>query len=433
MIPRTRQATKPGLAALFLAAGLALASVAGGQEAPPTDEEYHFTDLESPAHDYWKRPLKDRFTGMMKDFAEGRVALDTSSEKAYVESVLKVLEIPATSQMLLFSTTSLQLRLISPRNPRALFFNEDLYLGWMPGGKIEIVSIDPEIGGIFYIFDIQLDGRPPVPERSARCMNCHANEDTRHVPGIVIKSVIPGPTGGSIDSYRREDTGHHIPFSDRFGGWHLTGAETMEKHWGNLVGRLQNGETLTTPLEPGQNFDWNKYPVATSDVLPQLIHEHQAGFVNRVLEAGYRARYYLHEGRGQLRDPKHIETLKQQADMLVRYLLFADEAAFPEKGLPGERPYAADFLASKRPDKKGRSLRDLNLKDRMFEYRCSYMIYTDVFQSLPAVFKNHVYRRLGEALNPATGGRDYAYLSNAERTAIREILRETIPDLPAGW
>lgn len=416
--------------------GWGMAPVPGrlvAEEGGEAAADLAFADLEDPAHDYWNRPLKDRFTRLKADLEGGRIPLDTSSEKAYVVSVLKALEIPVTSQMLVFSTTSLQLRLISPRNPRALYFNEDLYFGWVPGGKIEIVSVDPEVGGIFYIFDVALDGRPPVVERSTRCMNCHSDDDTRQVPGIIIRSVVPGPSGGSIDSFRREDTGHHIPFSDRFGGWHVTGAETVAKHWGNVIGRLSNGETTTTPLDPGRNFNWENYPVATSDVLPQLIHEHQAGFVNRVLEAAYRARFYLSEGGGTLRNPAHIEELKNQADSLVRYLLFADEAEFPEKGLPGERPYAADFLALKKADRKGRSLRDLNLRDRMFEYRCSYLIYSDLFQSLPAVFKNHVYRRLGEALDPATGGRDFAHLSPSERTAIREILRETLPGLPAGW
>jgi hypothetical protein len=422
----------PSLTRLAVMGLIAVAMAAPAGRADE-GEDLAFADLESPAHDYWKRPLKDRFTKLMGDFADGKVPLDTTSEKAYVVSVLKALDIPVTSQMLLFSTTSLQLRLISPRNPRALFFNEDLYFGWMPGGKIEIVSIDPEIGGIFYIFDINLDGRPPVPERSARCMNCHSDDDTRQVPGVIIRSVVPGPSGGSIDSFRREDTGHHIPFSDRFGGWYLTGADTLGKHWGNLVGRLSQGEIQTTPLVPGESFNWENYPAQTSDPLPQLIHEHQAGFANRTLEAAYRARFYLHEGRGKLGNPAHIEELKKQADALVRYLLFADEAEFPEKGLPGEREYAADFTALKKADRKGRSLRDLNLKDRIFEYRCSYMIYSDLFQSLPPVFKTHIYRRLGEALDPATGGRDYAYLSNSERTAIREILRETLTDLPQGW
>ncbi len=396
-------------------------------------EDVDWADLEAPEHDYWNRPLRDRFTALKDDLENGRLPLDYSSEKAYVVSVLEALDIPVTSQMLLFSTTSLQLRLISPRNPRALYFNEDLYVGWVPGGKIEIVSMDPEIGGIFYIFDIQLDGRPPVAERSKRCMNCHADDDTRQVPGIVIRSVVPGPTGGTLDSFRREDTGHHIPLADRFGGWHLTGAENVKKHWGNLTGRLSEGEMFTTPLNPGERFDWNTYPVQTSDILPQLVHEHQAGFANRILEAGYRARHYLHEGGGRLSNRVHIDLLKEQADQVVKYLLFADEAEFPREGIPGDAAYAADFAKKRIADSQGRSLRDFNLEDRIFEYRCSYMIYSDVFQALPEVFKNHIYRRLGEALDPRTGGADFAYLSNAERTAIREILRETLPDLPEGW
>mgnify|MGYP001627929303 CR=1 FL=1 len=396
-------------------------------------EGIDWANLEAPEHDYWNRELNDPFTQLKDDLENGRLPLDFRSEKAYVVSLLEALDIPVTSQMLLFSTTSLQLRMISPRNPRALYFNEDLYVGWVPGGKIEIVSMDPEIGGIFYIFDILLDGKPPVAERSERCMNCHADDDTRQVPGIVIRSVVPGPTGGSLDSFRREDTGHHIPFSDRFGGWHLTGAETVKKHWGNLTGRLNQGEMLTTPLNPGDRFNWETYPVQTSDILPQLLHEHQAGFSNRILEAGYRARHYLHEGGGRLSNRVHIDLLKEQADQVVKYLLFADEAEFPRDGIPGDPAYAADFAKKRMADSKGRSLRDFNLRDRIFEYRCSYMIYSDLFQSLPPVFKNHIYRRLGEALDPQTGGREFAHLSRAERTAIREILRETLTDLPEGW
>ncbi|MCB1231985.1 MAG: hypothetical protein KDN19_17075 [Verrucomicrobiae bacterium] len=418
------------IGAIWLTGALLLSAPGFAAEVP---DELDWADLKSPAHDYWNRPLHDRFTRIKGDLESGRLPLDFSSEKAYVTSLLKAMEIPVTSQMLVFSTTSLQLRLISPRNPRALYFSEDLYLGWVPGGKIEIVSMDPEIGGIYYIFDINLDGKPPVPERSTRCMNCHSDDDTRQVPGIVIRSVVPGPTGGTLDSFRREDTGHQIPFSDRFGGWHVTGDETLGKHWGNLVGRLNQGELSTTPLEPGSRFNWETYPVPTSDVLPQLIHEHQAGFANRVLEAGYRARYYLKEGGGRLTNRVHIEKLREQAEMLVRYLLFADEAEFPRDGIPGDPAYAADFTHNRRADSKGRSLKDLNLKDRMFQYRCSYLIYSDLFQSLPPVFKNHIYNRLGEALDPKTGGADFAYLSNAEKTAIREILRETLTDLPEGW
>ena len=148
---------------LFLSTGLFFAA---------EKEDLSFADLEAPEHDYWNRPLNDPFTKLKDDLEQGRMNLDESSEKAYLESLLEALKIPVSSQMLVYSTTSLQLSLISPRTPRALYFNEEIYLGYVQGGRIEIVSIDPEIGGIFYIFDIPRNGKRPVAERSRRCMNC---------------------------------------------------------------------------------------------------------------------------------------------------------------------------------------------------------------------------------------------------------------------
>ena len=150
-----------------------------------------YRDFDLPPHNYHAAALKDHFTKLKADIESRRIPLDHSSEKAFVLSLLKALDIPATSQMLVFSTTSLQLRFITPSNPRAIYFNDDLYLGYIPGGKIEIVSMDPELGAIFYLFDIPRDSRPIAIERSERCVNCHTREDTGFVPGLVIKSVVP--------------------------------------------------------------------------------------------------------------------------------------------------------------------------------------------------------------------------------------------------
>ena len=202
----------------------------------------------------------------------------------------KIFGIPVSSQMLVFSTTSLQLRFISPANPRAIYFSDDVYVGYIPGGRLEVVALDPELGGIFYIFDIPREKGAIRFERSERCMNCHVSDDTGHVPGLVIKSVVPGPGGGSLDAFRGGQSGHGIPFSERFGGWHVTGQHGITNHWGNLTGRMTGGQITTLSNLPGSRFRFEKYPVATSDILPQLLHEHQAGFVNRLLEASYRAR-----------------------------------------------------------------------------------------------------------------------------------------------
>lgn len=135
-------------------------------------------DLSAPPHRYFDRPSDDRFARLQKEIESGSVALDRSGEKAFLLSLLRALEVPASSQMLVFSTTSLQLSLITPGNPRALYFNEDTYLGFIPNGRIEIVSIDPELGGVFYILDIPKSGTAGLNiERSRRCMNCHSGSE----------------------------------------------------------------------------------------------------------------------------------------------------------------------------------------------------------------------------------------------------------------
>jgi len=398
-----------------------------GASGPPS-----YQDIDQPPHNYWQRPLNDPFTRLKARLDSGEIPLDRSHERAFLESLLRALDIPPSSQMLLFSTTSLQLSLIKPYNPRALFFNEDVYLGYIPGGKIEIVSLDPEIGGIFYIMDIPRAEGPLRIERSTRCMNCHAAADTGYVPGLVIKSVIPGPNGGSLKSFRQERTGHDIPLEERFGGWYVTGHGGFTNHWGNLAGRLAAGALTTVPMNPAELAQPARYPHTGSDLLPQLIHEHQAGFVNRVLEAGYRARTALHSSQGKLTTEQEGE-LADQAGRLTRYLLFADEVKLPSGGVAGDEAFKRDFLQAKRTAKNGASLRDFDLQTRLFRHRCSYMIYSRVFQGLPAEMKQRVYLRLREALDPRRPHPDYAYLPVAEKTAIRVILKETLPDLPADW
>lgn len=404
----------------------------GASASAAASDQPAYDDIEAPPHSYWKRTPRDPFTRLKADFESGKLPLDRSTEQAFLLSVLQALDVPVSSQMLVFSTTSLQLSLISPANPRALYFNEDVYVGHVPGGRIEIVALDPELGAIFYIFDNPPPGQPLRIERSTRCMNCHAGEDSGHVPGLVIKSVVPGPRGGSLTAYRSGQTGHEIPLADRFGGWYVTGAPDYTNHWGNLTGRLNEGTLTTLPNPPGERFSFEKYPVATSDLLPQLLHEHQAGFVNRVVEAGYRTRTMLHQGVGKLTAEQTGE-LDQQARIVTRYLLFANEAPLPAGGIVGDAAYRKDFRRNSRFAADGRSLKDFDLRTRLFKHRCSYMIYSPVFTGLPPDLKRRVYWELKTALDAERPAADFAYLPADEKTAIRQILRETLSDLPADW
>jgi len=392
--------------------------------APPT-----YRDIDGPPHHYRTRTPRDRFTRAM-DTIEQDPRLDRSSEKAFLVSFLKILGVPSSSQMLVFSTTSLQLRFISPSNPRAIYFTEDIYVGYIPGGRIEVVALDPELGAIFYIFDIPREKGAIRFERSERCMNCHVSEDTGHVPGLVTKSVVPGPGGGSLDAFRGGQSGHGIPFSDRFGGWHVTGKHGITNHWGNLTGRYVAGDIKTFPNPPGERFQWTKYPVETSDILAHLLHEHQSGFVNRVVEAGYRARAALFIGDGKLTSSQSAE-LDAQARVLVRYLLFADEVPLPAGGIEPDRTFRADFLRERRATAEGLSLKDLDLSTRLFKHRCSYMIYSPVFEGLPEVMKTRIHSRLREALRD--GNTEFGFLPAAEKKAIRGILKATLKGLPPSW
>lgn len=410
----------------FLIPALVLCSAVAGHAAgyaPVIDEA---------PHDYWSKPLNDRFTRLKTEVEAGRVVLDgAGGDKAFLTSVLRALEVPVTSQMLVFSTTSLQLRFITPANPRALYFNEDTYIGYIPGAKLEVVSIDPALGGVFYILDIPRGAEPFRAERSNRCANCHVAEDSGHVPGLVVKSVLPGVRGGSLETFRKAQTGHAVPLKERFGGWYVTGVERLGPHLGNVFGQyVAGGELQKVPLEPGTRFDFARYPVATTDVLPQLLHEHQVGFVNRAVAATYRTRELVAAGKAT---DTVLTELDGMARAFTRYLLFADEVPLVRGAVVGDAAYRNDFLRTRRADARGASLKDFDLQTRLFRYRCSYMIYSAAFTGLPPEMKQRVYRRVWQALNVARPDPEYAYLPTAEKQSIQAILRATLKDLPTGW
>ncbi len=419
----TRRMVRP---LLFVGLAWAACVVMG---AEPLSLSY---ELDQPPHQYWQRPLQDRFSKVRAALEGGQIAPDRSSEKAYLLDVLKALRISPHTQMLVFSTTSLQLSLITPSNPRAIYFNEDIYLGYVPGGKVEIVSLDPDLGGIFYIFDFPRTAAAPRVERSTRCMNCHSAADTQFVPGVLIKSVVPGPSGGSLESFRQEQTGHGIPLNERFGGWYLTGQGSLTNHWGNLIGRSSPQGLTRIPVEPGKQFAFARYPVAKSDLLAHLLLEHQAGFVNRAIEATYRTRNHLATGAGKL-SAAHATDLDRVARSLTRYILFADEVALPAGGVAGDADLKADFAKDRRATSTGTSLRDFDLRTRIFKHRCSYMIYGAAFQGLPSEMKARVFQRMSQALNTTQPDAEYAYLPAVEKTAVRQILKETLQGLPPGW
>ena len=407
---------------------LAFTSAIGWLAAADTKPPAPAFDYKAPPHNYWEREPKDVFTRLIRKMESGEVKLDASSEQALARSVLAALDVPVSSQLLVYSATSMQSERINARNPRALYFNEDVYVGVVPGGLIEVLSIDPELGGVFHVFNAPRPGVPLQVERPTKCFNCHATNATQRLPGLIAESVAPLPNGGSYESYRGKEQGHQIPLSARFGGWHVTSAKPFgPSHEGAYAQTTPNGVKIIR-IKPGQMSDLRKHLVPTSDILAHLVHEHQLGFDNRVVQASYLGREMVTKGT---LSPEDEARLDEKAREIVRYVLFAEEASLPAGGIAGDAQFIRDFQRNKKPAAGGLSLKDFDLRTRMFKNRCSYMIYTPPWRAMPPIIKTRIYAGMKAAISGKD--RSFAYLGDEERRNILAILRATLDDLPADW
>lgn len=378
----------------------------------------------------------------------GEATLQWEPRNSYLRSLLQQLGISETSQTLVFSKTSFQYRKISPATPRALYFNDDVYVGRVHDGKaLEIVSFDARQGAMFYLLDEQPATRPAFQRAELDCTVCHVAPATRNVPGVLLRSIYPMPTGSQAARTPAYVTGHDSPLSERFGGWYVTGTVGAQRHLGNGIVR-NTAEPMTLTSESDRNvtdlsdrFDTSPYLTPHSDIVAQLVQAHQTQAHNLITVANYRTRMALHEEAAANRAAgRPLDTLSAGArtkiaahgEELLRYLLFTDEA--PLSGaVTGTAGFQAQFEARGPRDSRGRSLRDFDLQTRLFRYPLSYLIYTDSFDALPEPAKGYVYARLLEVLTGDPSRDEFWNLSKADRQAVLEILLETKPGLPEAW
>jgi hypothetical protein len=164
-----------------------------------------------------------------------------------------------------------------------------------------------------------------------------------------------------------------------------------------------------------------------SDVVALLVFDHQMHMMNLLTRVGWEARY------GKSEQPSTLAARMQNAaEEFVDYLLFVDEAPLGGK-VRGNSGFSEMFAAQGPKDRQGRSLRQFDLDRRLMRYPCSYMIYSEAFNSLPIEAKDAIYLRLWSVLSGKTSGGKYDRLSALDRRAVIEILRETKKDLPSYW
>jgi hypothetical protein len=406
---------RPGLLGCLLAAAAIVVTSGAVQFADLSPDL-----VREPAIAYFTTPSTDRVARLNADLQSGSVRLAFDPVQGYLPSILQALRMPAASQLLVFTKSSVQASRISPRNPRAIFFDDTVTLGFIPGAEfLEFAAEDPRQGVVFYTLD-QRAAEKPIIERRDFCLSCHNNRSTLEVPGLLVRSIATTATGAPVPKYGNYTSDHRSPFEERWAGYFVTGRHGSLRHLGNamLVDRTSearvSGDTLNLDSVK-ERFDADRYPSPHSDIAALLVFEHQMHMINLLTRIGWDARMLLSTHRADA-----PAVLAHAADELVDYLLFADEAPLPA-AVTGTSGFAEQFSRQGPADRRGRSLRQLDLKTRLLRYPCSYMIYADAFNALPPQARDAIYERMWQVLSKPS----------ADHRAVIEILRDTKPDLPA--
>jgi hypothetical protein len=378
----------------------------------------------------------------------GAVTLEHDERYGYLPGVLRALGVPRSSQTLVFSKTSLQQAKIGPRNPRALYFNDDVYVGYVRSGDVVELSVaDPALGAVFYTLDQQAVDRPRFMRQTEDCLICHGGSQTRGVPGHIMRSVYPDPRGQPIFSAGSSKVDHTTPFAHRFGGWYVTGSHGATTHLGNITYRTRpagNDPEDTSGLNLaaiGDRFDDRGYLAAHSDLVALMVLAHQGNAHNVITRASFDTRTALHREAALNRElgepeghrwPSTNTVLDAAATALVECFLFCDEPRL-EAPLAGTSGFTNEFAVAGPRDPQGRSVRDFDLQTRLFRHPCSFLIYSASFDALPEELRARFWTRLDAALADAGPTSRFAHLTAGDRTAIRAILTATKPGAPETW
>jgi hypothetical protein len=408
--------------AAFIGAGVAALLAAGGAL---------FLGAQTP------RQRTDPIAKLSQRLEQGEATLEYKGRFGYLESLLKELDIHPDSQVLVFSRTSLQQDKINPKSPRAIYFNDTVQVGYVQNGTVfELVAADPIDGLAFYTLPTQRTDRPRFDTDRSLCIACHGYA---WVSQAFVANTYPGVDGtpAFLGGDLFHVTTHRTPFEERWGGWYVTGTHGKMRHLGNAVARnpyrpieleTENTQNLT---RLDSKFDTSQYLTPHSDIVALMTLEHQtrAVYLMTALSAQFRAA--ASPEFPAARRPTEA-TLNAAVEDLVSYLTFADEIELTSP-IKGTSTFTQTFPKRGPRDSKGRSLRDFNLKTRLFEYPLSYMLYTDIFDTMHPVALERVSRRLYEVLSGQDQSPAFARLPLERRRAALEIVRATKPNLPDYW
>lgn len=371
----------------------------------------------------------------------GEKSLSFDGDQGYLRSLLDALQISPASQVMSFSRTSLQDDKISPKTPRAIYFNDEVHLGFVQNGLIEIAARDSKLGMVFYTLKQTHHESLVFKRQTNSCLTCHGAARTKNVPGLLVRSVYPDQGGHPVVAAGSFLSTHKSPLNQRWGGWYVTGMHGDQSHIGNFT-LITAKKPKTVDNTAGHNvtdlkdrFDVAPYLTPHSDIVALMVLEHQTDTYNVLIQASFEVRHALYVKEQASKDAAAAveaaekslaQRIEKSAGLMIKALLFSEETKLTAP-IVGTSSFTQDFAVRGVKDRQGRSLRDFDLQTRMFRYPCSYMIQTPAFDSLPDELKLAVEKRMKEILSTSEPQKGFEHLSEADRKAITEILQETKP------
>jgi len=402
-------------------------------------------DHEQEPINYSRTQPTDAVAQLIQRMESGQVKLEWEPRHGYLRSLMKHLSVPASSQTLVFSKTSLQISRITPKTPRAVYFNDDVYLGWVQRGDlVEISAADPQLGGTFYTLDQRSTESPVIHRETAKCLQCHHSTHTRRVPGHIVRSVFPDPGGQPIFRLGTHLTDDTSPYAERWGGWYVTGIHGRQRHMGNVcvvdenVSEELDVESGANIMDLSSRIDTRPYLTPHSDIVALMVLGHQVTMHNILTAANHSGRITARDAIIMNRALERPETFESEstarryasaAESVVRGVLFCDAQPLTDP-VKGTSSFAEEFAALGPADSQGRSLRQFDLTTRLFRYPCSFLIGSESFRQLPEGVSSRVWQRLEEVLSGRDSSQAFSHLSSDDRLAVRQIIAETCPHSP---
>jgi hypothetical protein len=262
------------------------------------------------------------------------VRLRFEGKGGYLASILEALRVPIESQTMVFSKTSLQSHWISPENPRAMYYSDDVSVAFIRNAPLlELAALDPKQGVIFYAIEQRAAERPNIA-RSDSCLSCHESRNTLDVPGLLLRSMGAASGGQTIPQLANYISDHRSPFEERWGGWFITGKAGSVRHLGNLTftenDNVSKALASQKPIDSlAGKFDPEGYPSPHSDVAAVLVLNHQARMTNLLTRVGWETRVALDQQAKRPQDKAVAANAERliaaDARELADYMLFVDE------------------------------------------------------------------------------------------------------------